>query len=289
MADKSYTRLNRAVLSVAGEDRRTFLQGLISNDINKAGPDRAIWAAFLTPQGKFLWDLFVVEAKDAFLVDVEAGRAEDFRKKLSLYKLRAKVTITVVEDLAVYAVLDGGAIGLTGEAGTACAFGDGVAYLDPRLPQLGARVVLASAEPLQAAGLTEAPLAVWDVLRLGLGVPDGSRDLVVDKALLLENGFDELGGVDFNKGCYMGQELTARTKYRGLVKKRLLPVVIQGDAPEAGTPIMSGDVEVGEMHSSNGPVGLAMIRLEHLKSPLSAGAAKLTVTVPDWVRLPEAE
>lgn len=289
MADKSYTRLNRAVLSVAGEDRRTFLQGLISNDINKAGPDRAIWAAFLTPQGKFLWDLFVVEAKDAFLVDVEAGRAEDFRKKLSLYKLRAKVTITVVEDLAVYAVLDGGAIGLTGEAGTACAFGDGVAYLDPRLPQLGARVVLASAEPLQAAGLTEAPLAVWDVLRLGLGVPDGSRDLVVDKALLLENGFDELGGVDFNKGCYMGQELTARTKYRGLVKKRLLPVVIQGDAPEAGTPIMSGDVEAGEMHSSNGPVGLAMIRLEHLKSPLSAGAAKLTVTVPDWVRLPEAE
>lgn len=289
MADKSYTRLNRAVLSVAGEDRRTFLQGLISNDINKAGPDRAIWAAFLTPQGKFLWDLFVVEAKDAFLVDVEAGRAEDFRKKLSLYKLRAKVTITVVEDLAVYAVLDGGAIGLTGEAGTACAFGDGVAYLDPRLPQLGARVVLASAEPLQAAGLTEAPLAVWDVLRLGLGVPDGSRDLVVDKALLLENGFDELGGVDFNKGCYMGQELTARTKYRGLVKKRLLPVVIQGDAPEAGTPIMAGDVEAGEMHSSNGPVGLAMIRLEHLKSPLSAGAAKLTVTVPDWVRLPEAE
>lgn len=289
MADKSYTRLNRAVLSVAGEDRRTFLQGLISNDINKAGPDRAIWAAFLTPQGKFLWDLFVVEAKDAFLVDVEAGRAEDFRKKLSLYKLRAKVTITVVEDLAVYAVLDGGAIGLTGEAGTACAFGDGVAYLDPRLPQLGARVVQASAEPLQAAGLTEAPLAVWDVLRLGLGVPDGSRDLVVDKALLLENGFDELGGVDFNKGCYMGQELTARTKYRGLVKKRLLPVVIQGDAPEAGTPIMAGDVEAGEMHSSNGPVGLAMIRLEHLKSPLSAGAAKLTVTVPDWVRLPEAE
>ncbi|MBC7905619.1 MAG: folate-binding protein YgfZ [Rhodospirillaceae bacterium] len=289
MADTRYTRLNRAVLSVAGEDRRTFLQGLISNDITKAGPDRAIFAAFLTPQGKFLWDLFIVESGDAFLVDLEAARIEDFRKKLSLYKLRAKVTISVVEDLAVYAVFAPQAIGLSGEPGAARPFGDGIAMVDPRLPQLGARVLLKSAHALQNAGLAEAPLAAWDVLRLGLGVPDGSRDLPVDKALLLENGFDELGGVDFNKGCYMGQELTARTKYRGLVRKRLLPVVIQGDAPEPGTPVMAGEVEAGEMRSSNGPVGLAMIRLEHVKSPLTAGAAKLTVTVPEWVRLPEAE
>ncbi|MBX9634537.1 MAG: folate-binding protein [Magnetospirillum sp.] len=289
MADKSYTRLNRAVLSVAGEDRRTFLQGLISNDIAKAGPDRAIWAAFLTPQGKFLWDLFIVESGDAFLIDVEAERAEDFRKKLSMYKLRAKVTITVMAEMAVYAALVPNALGLGGEAGTACAFGDGIAYVDPRLPQLGARVLLTSAEPLQAAGLNEAPLAVWDVLRLGLGVPDGSRDMPVDKALLLENGFDELGGVDFNKGCYMGQELTARTKYRGLVRKRLLPVVIQGDAPEPGTPILAGEAEAGEMRSSNGPVGLGMIRLEHLKSPLTCGGATLTVTIPDWARLPDVE
>ncbi|MBC7953652.1 MAG: folate-binding protein YgfZ [Rhodospirillaceae bacterium] len=289
MADTSYTRLNRAVLSVAGEDRRTFLQGLISNDIAKAGPERAIFAAFLTPQGKFLWDLFIVESGDAFLIDVEAARIDDFRKKLSLYKLRAKVTIAVVDDMAVYAVLDPQAVGLPGEAGVARPFADGVAMVDPRLPQLGARVLLKSPDALQAAGLTEAPFAAWDVLRLALGVPDGSRDLPVDKALLLENGFDELGGVDFNKGCYMGQELTARTKYRGLVRKRLLPVVIQGDTPEPGTLVMAGELEAGEMRSSNGPVGLAMVRLEHLKSPLSAGGATLTVAVPDWMRLPEVE
>jgi len=284
MADKSYSRLNRAVLVVAGEDRRTFLQGLISNDIAKAGSERAIWAAFLTPQGKFLWDLFIVEHGDAFLIDVEADRADEFRKKLSLYKLRAKVTITPAPDLAVYAVLDAGALDLPGEAGAARAIGAGVAYVDPRLPALGARALLPNPDAL--AGLTEAPDA-WDALRLGLGVPDGSRDMPIDKALLLENGFDELGGVDFNKGCYMGQELTARTKYRGLVKKRLLPVGFDGAAPAPGTPIMAGEVEAGEMRSANGGKGVAIIRIEHLNAPLSAGGTALSVAVPDWVRLPE--
>lgn len=289
MSDHSFIRLNRAVLSVSGDDRRTFLQGLISNDINKAGPDRAIWAGFLTAQGKFLWDLFIVEVGDAFLIDVEAGRAEEFRKKLSLYKLRAKVSIAMVEGLTVHAVLGAATLGLGTEAGAAMPLADGVAYVDPRLPALGARAVLGSDAPLRAAGLAEAPLAAWDVLRIGLGVPDGSRDMVVEKALLLENGFDELGGVDFNKGCYMGQELTARTKYRGLVRKRLLPVVIKGEAPRPGTPILAGEAEAGEMHSSCGPVGLAMIRLEHLKAPLKAGEAALTVSVPAWMRLPAAE
>ncbi len=284
MADKSYSRLSRTVLSVAGEDRRTFLQGLISNDIAKAGPDRAMWAAFLTPQGKFLWDLFIVEQGDAFLIDVEAGRADEFRKKLSLYKLRAKVTITPAVDLSVYAVLDAAALGLPGEAGAAKPVGEGVAYVDPRLPVLGARALLRSPEAL--AGLSEAPEA-WDRLRLSLGVPDGSRDLPIDKALLLENGFDELGGVDFNKGCYMGQELTARTKYRGLVKKRLLPVSFDGAAPAPGTPVMAGEVEAGEMRSASGSQGVALIRLEHLAAELVAGGTKLSVSVPDWVRLPE--
>lgn len=287
MSDKSFVRLDRAVLSVSGEDRRTFLQGLISNDINKAGPDRAIWAGFLTAQGKFLWDLFIVEKGDAFLIDVEAARAEEFRKKLSLYKLRAKVAIAPAEGLSVYAVLDPAALGLG--AGGAKALGEGMVYADPRLPALGARALLPSDEPLRAAGLGEAPLAAWDVLRIGLGVPDGSRDLPVEKALLLENGFEELGGVDFDKGCYMGQELTARTKYRGLVRKRLLPVVIQGEAPPNGAPILAGEAEAGEMRSSHGPVGLAMIRLEHIKAPLVAGGATLTVSVPDWMRLPEGE
>ncbi|HLO76580.1 MAG TPA: folate-binding protein [Magnetospirillum sp.] len=281
-----FTRLDRAVLAVAGEDRATFLQGLISNDINKAGPDRAIWAAFLTPQGKFLWDLFIVEHDGAFLIDVEAARAEDFRKKLSMYKLRAKVTITATP-LSVYAVLNAAALDLGSAPGAARAFGDGIAYVDPRLAHLGARVVLASPEALVAAGLAETDMAAWDAVRMAAGVPDGSRDMPVDKALLLENGFDELGGVDFEKGCYMGQELTARTKYRGLIKKRLLPVSISGPAPAPGTPLLAGDAEAGEMRSACGDVGLALVRLEYLSGPLSAGEASLTVRVPDWARLPE--
>lgn len=287
MSEHSFVRLPRSVLSVSGEDRRTFLQGLISNDINKAGPDHAIWAGFLTAQGKFLWDLFIAEIGDAFVIDVETARAEEFRKKLSMYKLRAKVTISMAEDMAVYGVLDAAPLGLAGGAGAAKAVETGVVYVDPRLPELGARAVLTSDAPLRAVGLAEVDFSSWDARRIALGVPDGSRDLVVDKSLLLENGFDELGGVDFNKGCYMGQELTARTKYRGLVRKRLLPVTITGAAPDAGTPIMAGEVEAGEMRSSSGSVGLAMIRLEHLAAPLRAGVSTLEVKVPAWVKLPE--
>src|SRR6185503_18496273 len=117
-------------------------------------------------------------------------------------------------------------------------------------------------------GLDEVPLAEYEALRLELGVPDGSRDLPVEKAILLENGFDELHGIDWQKGCYMGQELTARTKYRGLVRKRLLPVEIEGPLPAPGTPVMAGDKEAGEMRSGADGLGLALLRLEHLEAGL---------------------
>jgi hypothetical protein len=138
----------------------------------------------------------------------------------------------------------------------------------------------------------------FDRLRLSLGIPDSNRDLIPDKSILLESGFDELHGVDWQKGCYMGQELTARTKYRGLVRKRLLPVSIIGPAPAPGSSIMSGEKEVGEMRSqtSDGTLGLAMIRLEALDAlrlgqpvTLQSGAATLTPILPDWVKLPASE
>lgn len=285
--ESRFIRLDRAVISVSGDDRASFLQGLISNDTAKAGPAAALWAAFLTPQGKFLYDLFVVEKDGALLLDVEAARAEEFRKKLSLYKLRAKVAVTLTE-MAVYAA-PAAALGLDEVAGAAKPFGDGVAFVDPRRAEMGARVLLSGSDVLIAAGLAEGELAEWDARRLELGLPDGSRDMAVDKALLLENGFDELGGVDFNKGCYMGQELTARTKYRGLIKKRLLPVTIDGPAPAPGTPLTAGGAEAGEMRSSCGTQGLALVRLDHLHDVLEAGEARLKARVPDWVKLPEAE
>ncbi|OJX78282.1 folate-binding protein [Magnetospirillum sp. 64-120] len=269
-----FTRLPRSVLIVAGDDRKTFLQGLVSNDVNKVSADKALYAAFLTAQGKFLWDLFLVEQGDTILIDVDQASAETFKKKLSLYKLRAKVSIEM-SDLAVFAVWGGDG---TLPAG---------AVADGRLAEMGGRIYAAQAP----AGLAEAPLAAWDALRFALGVPDGTRDLIADKSLLLENGFDELSGVDFDKGCYMGQELTARTKYRGLVRKRLLPVRFDGDAPQAGTPLLAGEVEAGEMRSGGVGAGLAMVRLEHLRAgtPLTCGGKALSVTVPSWAVLPEAD
>lgn len=270
-----FTRLSRAVVIVAGEDRKTFLQGLISNDVNKVRADTALWAALLTAQGKFMWDIFASEAGDVLLLDVDGDTAEAFRKKLSLYKLRSKVTVTL-SDLAVFAVFGG-----DGALPPGC-------IADSRLPELGGRFYATDATALIAAGLSEAPPTAWDRLRLGLGIPDGARDLVVDKALLLENGFDELGGVDFNKGCYMGQELTARTKYRGLIRKRLLPVHFDGPPPAAGTPVLAGEAEAGEMRSGIDGIGLAMIRLDYLRPDvaLSCGGKALGAAVPAWAVLP---
>ncbi|CAA7619900.1 folate-binding protein YgfZ [Magnetospirillum sp. UT-4] len=281
MSAPRFTRLPRAVVAVAGEDCRAFLQGLISNDVNKAGPGRAVFAALLTPQGKFLHDLFVVATDGGLLLDVEAARAADFVRKLSMYKLRSKVTVAPADSLSVFAVFGGDVPPLA----------DATVFADPRLPELGSRVYAADGAVLTAAGLAEAPFAEWDRLRLRLGVPDGSRDLPVEKGILLENGFDELGGVDFTKGCYMGQELTARTKHRGLVRKRLLPVAISGPVPEPGTPVMLGEAEAGEMRSAEGDVGVALLRLEQVRKgqPFTCGAATLTASVPAWAALPEGE
>ena len=300
MADKVFVALDqRAVIEVGGEDRRSFLQGLVSNDMNKVAPDRAVHAAFLTPQGKFLFDLFVVERGDVFLLETEAGRAEEFRKKLSMYKLRAKVTIALADNVAVFAVMGDGAadaLGVAVAAGSAEEFAGGVAFVDPRLADIGLRALLSvdgGPRVLEANDFAPAGFAVWDEARIRLGLPDGSRDLAVDKSLLLENGFDELNGVDFQKGCYMGQELTARTKYRGLVRKRLMPVEINGPTPEAGTEIKLGEAEAGEMRSSCGSVGLAMIRLDQFRVSggvgLTCGSATLAAVKPSWAVFPEGE
>ena len=301
MAESRFCRLaQRGVMIVGGADRATFLQGLISNDIAKAGPGRALWAGFLTPQGKFLYDLFVAEQGERFVIDVEAARAEEFRKKLSIYKLRAKVEIGLAEGWAVYAAWGedaAKALGLTAEAGVAAGFAGGIAFVDPRLGAGGVRLVVpeSGAAALAKAGLAEAPFAEWDQHRIRLGLPDGGRDVPVERGVLLEYGFDELNGVDFNKGCYLGQELTSRTKHRGLIKKRLMPVTIDGPAPEAGSPVTLGEAEAGEMRSSSGSVGLALIRLELYRAAaashqaFTAGPTRLVPARPDWAVFPEGE
>src|SRR5215472_2546259 len=292
MSDGQFVILeDRAVLAIAGPDRVSFLQGLVSNDVTRVSNERAIYAAFLTAQGKYLHDFMLVERDEALWLDGEAARLADLKRRLSMYRLRAKVTIEERPDLAVAAILDCSALGLAAEPGAARGFDSGIAFTDARLSALGARAILPRDDirsVLSAAGLNEGDFAEYDHRRLALGVPDGSRDLVVDKTILLEAGFDELNGVDWNKGCYIGQELTARTKYRGLIKKRLFPVRIDGPAPEAGALVMQDGHEAGEMRSSRDGVGLALLRLETIgKGRLTAGDATVSPSTPEWMRLPE--
>jgi folate-binding protein YgfZ len=282
---------DRAVLRIAGPDARGFLQGLVSNDVTRATAERAIYAALLTPQGKFLHDFFILERDGALCLDGEAARLADLQRRLTLYKLRSKVTIAPAPELAV-ALLYGdeaaARLGLPAEPGAARAIGDTTVFVDPRLAELGARAILprdGAAAVLAGLGFAPGAVAGYERRRLAAGVPDGSRDLPVEKAILLENGFDELHGIDWQKGCYMGQELTARTRYRGLVRKRLLPVEIDGPLPAAGTPVMAGDKEAGEMRSGIDGLGLALLRLEHLDEGLRSGDSRLTPRRPAWANL----
>jgi len=257
----------RAVIEVGGEDRVAFLQGLVSNDVAEAAPGRAVWAALLTPQGKYLADFFILADGDHLLLDAERAQVPMLLQRLTRFRLRSKVTLRVAEEWLVYAAWDG--------APTA----SGIVAPDPRLPDAGWRVLTVAPLPANA-GEDD-----WDRHRLALGLPDGTRDLEPDKTVLLEAGFDELNGVSWTKGCYMGQELTARTKYRGLVKRRLVPVAVEGALPEPGTPVLRDGAAVGTMCSGRGGSGLAVLRLEALDAPLACGEARLTARIPEWMRL----
>jgi len=283
MADVSFCLLpHRSVIAVAGPDRLEFLQGLISNDVTKVAPGRAIWAALLTPQGRFLNDMFVVDGGgETLLIESERERATGLAKKLSLYKLRSKVAIEDRSATMEVAVIFGA------DAAKVIPVAGAAAFVDPRLSELGVRVLAPVGQAARLTGLKEASFIDYETLRLTLGVPDGSRDLPVEKAFLLESGFDELHGIDWDKGCYMGQELTARTKYRGLVRKRLFPVIVDGPLPAPGTPVQLDGREVGEIRSGSGDRAIALLRLEALHGMLIADKARIVPQTPSWMRLTE--
>jgi tRNA-modifying protein YgfZ len=261
----------RGVVAVSGEDRFGFLQVLVSNDVARAAPGRAVWAALLTPQGKWLADFFILSDGERLLLDCERAQVPFLVQRLTRYRLRSRVTLAdVSETLRVHAAW----------AGVPDVPAGAIAAPDPRLPDAGWRILTEQALPVTADA------ARWDAHRLALGLPDGSRDLEAEKTVLLEAGFDELSGVSWDKGCYMGQELTARTKYRGLVKRRLVPVAIDGAAPAPGTPVTRGGAEVGTLRSSLGGAGLAVLRLDALGGPVLCGDAVLTPEIPAWMALP---
>ncbi len=260
---------DRAVVAVDGPDRVAFLQGLVSNDVSLAAPGTAVWAGLLTPQGRWLADFFILHDQERLLLDCEREQAPMLIQKLTRFRLRSKVELSLT-GLHVHAAWDG-----TPEAGP-----DTLIVPDPRLPDAGWRVLSA------APHASEADASDWDRHRLLLGLPDGSRDCESEKTLLLEAGFDELGGISWTKGCYMGQELTARTRYRGLLKRRLVPVASDAALPPAGTILTHAGVETGVMRSSRDGFGIALLRLEHLHSAIQAGDHTLHARVPGWMRLP---
>jgi tRNA-modifying protein YgfZ len=269
---------DRSVIAVKGTEARSFLQGLISNDMEDCAPSKGIYAALLTPQGKILFEFFVTEHEDRFLIDCATARAPDLIKRLTFYKLRAKVDIALAADLKVGAVWDS----------TSQTISDGVAaFADPRLPALGARLI----GPLPQLQSVIAGVQAGDYRShlLDLGVPD-SADVPPDTVFALDAGFEELGAVDFRKGCYVGQEVTARMKHRASARRRFLVAEIDGDLPPAGTKLEASGREVGTLATGIGGRALALVRLDRVDEATSAGqdisamGQKVKLQRPSWLQ-----
>ena len=252
---------DRAVIALTGPEARSLLQGLITNDVDKLAPEHPLYAALLTPQGKVLFDFLIFEQDGAVLLDCRRTARDALVKRLTMYKLRAKVTITPCDDLGVFADADNG-------------------LPDPRLPELGRRQI--ALRRGESSG-TDA----YHAQRLTLGVPEGD-DFGSDRMFALDADLDELHGVSFDKGCYVGQELTARMKHRGKDRKRLLPIGCAGDSlPAAGIPVMAGAHEIGTITTAYGARGFALIRLDRLSeagdTPLEANGVSVRITKPHWL------
>ncbi len=259
---------HRGVVEIDGPDRVTFLQGLVSNDVTKAAPGRAVWSALLTPQGRYLAEFFILATADSFLLDAPRDAIPDLIKRLGRFRLRSKVTLADRSaDFAVHAAWNGSAT-----------IADAITAPDPRLDAAGTRILARTKLP------DTLDATAYLAHRLALGLPDHA-DLEPEKTLLMEAGFGELHGIDWDKGCYMGQELTARTRYRGLVKRRLVPVNGSADLPPKGT-ITTADREAGELRTALGIRGLAMLRLDCLDLPLQTGLVAIKPDIPYWLTIP---
>jgi len=267
---------DRSVISVAGPESRSFLQGLISNDIEESAPGRGIYATLLTPQGKILFDFFVADSGNGFLLDCAAMRQADLLKRLALYRLRSKVEIAARPDLAVAAVWK--------EQPAASV----ASYPDPRHGELGTRLVGPRAELEQSISSYE--VGDYDAHRLTLGIPD-SADLPPDAVFALDAGLEELKGVSFKKGCYIGQEVTARMKHRATARRRFVIAETDGELPAPETAIIAAQRELGMMATGKNSRALALVRLdrlaeaEELGHPIAAGGRRINLRRPRWLEL----
>jgi folate-binding protein YgfZ len=278
---------DRGVVKVAGADARTFLNGLLTTDVTKLTPAQARFGALLTPQGKIIVDCIVAEAPaedgGGFFLDCPRALAPGLVEKLNFYKLRAKVICEdLSEVLGVMAVWDG-----------AGATEYGLIYPDPRLAVLGQRVMLPPHLAKDAAADLGAALVeaeAYEAHRIAHGVPRGGLDFIYGDAFPHETDMDQLAGIDFEKGCYVGQEVVSRMEHRGTARNRIVPVTAGSFAPDAGVPVMAGDKQVGITGSHAGNRGLAMLRLDRVADaraagiPLVAGGVTIEAQKPDWAK-----
>jgi hypothetical protein len=253
---------DRAVISVSGPEAKSFLQGLITNDIGQLSPETPLYAALLTPQGKVLFDFLLSEQDSAVLLDCAAASANALLRRLTMYRLRAKADLARRDDLAV--------------------FWNPEVLGDPRLPALGQRTIAVRADE------TADDPRDYHLHRLELGVPEAA-DFGSDKMFALDAGLEELHAVSFEKGCYIGQELTARMKHRGTARKRLLPLVAEGreELPPPGTEVRAGDLALGEIVSVYGERGFGLVRLDRWQeagdAAARAGEQEVRIAKPAWL------
>jgi folate-binding protein YgfZ len=279
---------DRAVVRVTGEDAARFLHGVVTNSVEALAPGAAVFAALLTPQGKIVVDFHVIAAASdeggGFVLDAPAALADELIRKLNFYKLRAKVQVEARPDLAVAVVLDRAP---TEEVG--------LVFLDPRHAGLGWRVILpaeGAAKALEAAGAKLVEPQTWQGRRLSLGVPEGGRDFIYGDTFPHEANMDLLGGVDFHKGCFIGQEVVSRVERRDVARKRVVPVAFADGAPEPGAEVKAGERALGFMGSAAGRLGLALLRLDRADEAIKAGekviagGVELQLVKPDWANFP---
>lgn len=262
---------SRQIICLSGTDSRSLLQGLVTIHMESVTPTNARYGFLLSPQGKYLHDFFLIAQGDTILLDIDHAQSEALISRLTRYKLRADVTIAVLEGACVTAHLEG--MPTTADAA--------IIFADPRITAMGIRVINFTNQGLESGE------SAYHSHRLDHAIPEGAYDMTAEKSLLLEFGWDELGAVDFDKGCYVGQEVTNRTKHRANLRKAIYHVTSKDNTPLPckDTPVLAGDKEIGVICSSLKNSGLALLRKEEVEkagSPLTVGEAQIATTVPKW-------
>ena len=254
---------SRALIRASGPDTRPFLHNLLTQDVETLRPGELRFGALLSPPGRLLFDLFLWGEDEAVVLDVAADRRDALLQRLAMYRLRAQVTVEA-DHRPVFVAFGGD-------------LPDGF-VADPRRPELGGRA--RGAEVAATASEDE-----WQAHRLAVGVPDPTADAPSDKTYAIEANFDLLNGIDFQKGCYVGQETTSRMKRRGAIKTRMLPIAFDGPPPPFGAEVLNGELRAGEVLSGRDGAAMALLRLDRLEGELTVDGRPVTVQRPVWTAL----